>query len=200
VGAIGAVSLSFQRSSSLNDDERTFLSTVARVGAHALERTRVYHQLARAESKLEAIIHTSPLAIMVFDLDGSVRAWNPAAEAIFGWSAEEAIGRSCPHARGEARGVSGLPRRADEGEVLAGRQMLRRKKNGELFPAASGGRGSITRRERAVLAIAMDISTSWLGARSQSEDGSSPARAVVTPAESLNQSRRARRINLMGSL
>ncbi|HZF55230.1 MAG TPA: PAS domain S-box protein [Polyangiaceae bacterium] len=173
VGAIGAVSLSFQRSSSLNDDERTFLSTVARVGAHALERTRVYHQLARAESKLEAIIHTSPLAIMVFDLDGSVRAWNPAAEAIFGWSAEEAIGRFMPAMPEERRAeFLGCLDALMRGEVLAGRQMLRRKKNGELFPAAVWWARLDNRDESAqCLAIAMDISTSWLGARSQSEDG-----------------------------
>jgi PAS domain S-box-containing protein len=41
-----------------------------------------------------AIVEHSAVAIIAKDLDGTVRAWNHAAEETFGWSAEEMIGQS----------------------------------------------------------------------------------------------------------
>ncbi len=61
------------------------------------ERTRAEAALSEAKALLEAVIHASPLAIDVLDLERKVRCWNPAAEKMFGWSAEEVIGRPVPH-------------------------------------------------------------------------------------------------------
>ena len=41
-----------------------------------------------------AIVESSDAAIIAKSLDGTVIAWNPAAERLFGWSAGEMIGRS----------------------------------------------------------------------------------------------------------
>lgn len=41
-----------------------------------------------------ALIQSSDDAIVAKDLDGRVLSWNPAAKALFGWSAEEMIGQS----------------------------------------------------------------------------------------------------------
>ena len=46
------------------------------------------------EDLLQALIDSSPLAIVEFGLDRSIRLWNPAAERIFGWSSEEMLGRA----------------------------------------------------------------------------------------------------------
>src|ERR1700690_1452244 len=46
--------------------------------------------------KLQAVIETSPLAIVTLDLNGRVVAWNPAAERTFGWSAAEALTQVLP--------------------------------------------------------------------------------------------------------
>src|SRR5690606_34892970 len=43
---------------------------------------------------LRAVIDESPLVKIVMDLDLRVTRWNPAAERVFGWSAEEMVGRS----------------------------------------------------------------------------------------------------------
>lgn len=42
----------------------------------------------------EAIVNSSDAAVIAKDLDSRVLSWNPAAEAIFGWSADEMVGQS----------------------------------------------------------------------------------------------------------
>lgn len=46
------------------------------------------------ESSLAPILDTVLDAVVVMDRDGAIRAWNQHAQAIFGWSASEAIGRN----------------------------------------------------------------------------------------------------------
>ena len=48
---------------------------------------------AQQEERLQALIDSSPLALVEFGLDTRIRLWNPAAERIFGWSSEEILGR-----------------------------------------------------------------------------------------------------------
>jgi PAS domain S-box-containing protein len=48
--------------------------------------------LQRTTALLAAVVDASPLAIAVFDRDGIVRTWNPAAERLFGWTQEEMSG------------------------------------------------------------------------------------------------------------
>src|ERR1700741_4223417 len=59
------------------------------------------------EERLQALIASSPLALVEFGLDTRIRLWNPAAERIFGWSRAEMIGRGgLPMAPGVLRGES----------------------------------------------------------------------------------------------
>ena len=45
------------------------------------------------QERLQALIDSSPLALVEFGLDTRIRLWNPAAERVFGWSREEMLGR-----------------------------------------------------------------------------------------------------------
>ena len=45
------------------------------------------------QGELQALIDSSPLALVEFGPDTRIRLWNPAAERIFGWTAEEMLGR-----------------------------------------------------------------------------------------------------------
>ena len=47
----------------------------------------------RSEALLSLHVARTPLGVIEFDAEGRVRQWNPAAERIFGWSKEEAVGR-----------------------------------------------------------------------------------------------------------
>ena len=52
--------------------------------------------LRQADEVREALLQSSPLAIWTLDLEGKVTFWNPAAERIFGFTAEEMIGGALP--------------------------------------------------------------------------------------------------------
>ncbi len=66
----------------------------------------------RRLGQLESLVENSPVAVIVMDADERVTDWNPAATALFGYSADEALGRLIDHlvlgdrARDEGREVT----------------------------------------------------------------------------------------------
>jgi PAS domain S-box-containing protein len=72
---------------------------------------------------LSAIVLSSDDTIVSKDLNGIIKSWNPAAERMFGFSAEEAIGRSI-------RMIIPSDRQAEEDEVLS---RIRRGESVEHF-------------------------------------------------------------------
>jgi PAS domain S-box-containing protein len=69
-------------------DELTQLGErIAQTAADGLQRNR---------EVLETLIQSSPAAIVTLDADGHVDIWNPSAEELFGWTAEEVLGENPP--------------------------------------------------------------------------------------------------------
>ncbi|HEX7089146.1 MAG TPA: PAS domain S-box protein [Longimicrobiales bacterium] len=101
-------------------------------------RRRAEEELRAATRRLEAVIHSWPLAVVAVDLEARVRLWNPAAERIFGWTAAEVVGRRIPivpedrwqELVGEELGA------ALEGRELRQLETLRRRKDGSLIPVS----------------------------------------------------------------
>jgi len=58
-----------------------------------IERRRAEDAAQRSEAHMRLLVAQSPIAIIEIQLDGTVLAWNAAAEHIFGWRAQQAIGR-----------------------------------------------------------------------------------------------------------
>ena len=58
------------------------------------ERVRAEQELRSQKEYLEALVQNSPVAIITADLEANVVSWNPAAERLFGYTAEEAVGRN----------------------------------------------------------------------------------------------------------
>ena len=112
---------------------RSYLTTIQQ---DITERKRAEEALREAKDVLQAVIETSPLAKIVFDLEGRVALWNPAAERLFGWSAAEALGRFNPilpedHVAGE----SALELAETPGPP-SGHETRRRRKDGSIIDVA----------------------------------------------------------------
>jgi PAS domain S-box-containing protein len=67
--------------------------TVIEVNRDVTERKRIEADLRKTEQWLASIIQTSDDAIVSKNLDGIITSWNEAAERIFGYTSEEAIGQ-----------------------------------------------------------------------------------------------------------
>lgn len=60
-------------------------------------RKTAEEELRVTAEKLRALIHACPLGVMSLNNEGeTVTLWNPAAEAMFGWQADETVGRPTP--------------------------------------------------------------------------------------------------------
>ena len=80
---------------------------------------------------LATLIEASPLAIVAFDPEGVVTMWNPAAERIFGWSGNEALGTRLPFVPAEKQEeFLALRRRALLGEEFIEPELHRRRADG----------------------------------------------------------------------
>jgi diguanylate cyclase (GGDEF)-like protein/PAS domain S-box-containing protein len=75
--------------------------------------------LSQMNAFLTAIVENSPVAIYTSDRDGIVNFWNPAAERMFGFTREQAMGRLAPFVPEESREAARqLRERALAGEVV----------------------------------------------------------------------------------
>ena len=79
------------------DAERLkILRAFANQATTALEQAAQFEEIHNAYEHHRALIDASPTAIIDFGLDGRIRSWNGGAAEIFGWTADEAIGRVSP--------------------------------------------------------------------------------------------------------
>ena len=58
------------------------------------ERMLAEQRLRESEQRLRLLVQSTPLGVIYFNREFTVTQWNPAAERIFGFSAEEVIGRN----------------------------------------------------------------------------------------------------------
>jgi PAS domain S-box-containing protein len=87
------------------------------------------------EERLQALIDSSPLALVEFGPDTRVRLWSSAAERIFGWSREEMLGHDgLPLAPPSKRAESEeLFARVQAGESFNDYETIRQRKDGALL-------------------------------------------------------------------
>ncbi|HEV8400854.1 MAG TPA: MASE1 domain-containing protein [Gemmatimonadales bacterium] len=127
------------------------------LGAESAHRRHAESALLDAHENLRAIIQSSPLAIYTLGHAGTVLTWNAAAERLYGWRADEVLGRPLPTS---TEGEQLLLRdQVFGGQATTGMEVVRRRKDGSaitinltLAPLHGPG-GSII----GVLAIAADL-------------------------------------------
>lgn len=76
--------------------EKTFNQMAEALEEREKSHRKIEEALKESNEKLSAIIRTSPLAIVVENMEGRVIEWSPAATSIFGWTAFEVIGKMIP--------------------------------------------------------------------------------------------------------
>ena len=89
----------------------------------------------QASSYLAAIVESSDDAIIGKSLDGTISSWNAAAERLYGYAADEALGRNVsiivpPEARDE---LSDLLQRIRRGEPIQHHRAERVRKDGTII-------------------------------------------------------------------
>jgi PAS domain S-box-containing protein len=116
---------------------RTYLSTkfplldasrtpyaVCGISTDITERKRAEEGLRASEAHFREIVNTTHEAFISIDSDGQITAWNPEAEATFGWRESEALGRSLTETI--------IPERY-RGSHLSGLERFRRSGRGKLL-------------------------------------------------------------------
>jgi PAS domain S-box-containing protein len=130
VGAIAAVHSDPDRE--FGDEDLRLLQLFTPQAAIAIENARLF---STAQRYVEDIVLNNPVAIVKLDLDVNITSCNPAFEKLFGYSADEVIGRNLDElvtteeSRAEAEAYSE--------QMLAGRRTTgigqRRRKDGSLM-------------------------------------------------------------------
>jgi PAS domain S-box-containing protein len=147
------------------------LQTFAAQSVLAIHNARLFREVQRQRQYSEALVETSPVAIVTVDLTGKVVGWNPGAERLFGYAPGEALGQSlddlvaAPEMRDE---VQAALRQALQGERV--RAITRRaRKDGTVVDVETSGMPVVVDGATVgIIAIYHDI-TDLLRARREAE-------------------------------
>ena len=178
-GKINTVTRRARKDGSLVDVELLGLPVVMdgkQVGLIAIyhditERKRAEEALQRQKQYLEAVVQNSPVAIVTTDLNANIVSWNPAAEALFGYSAEEAAGRNIDDlvARDEAIRAQSVTYNAEAFQGVLHKITHRTRKDGSLVDVElSGVPVFVAEQPAGLIAIYHDI-TELQRARQEAE-------------------------------
>lgn len=121
-------------------DKSGKLRGFSRITRDITERRNAERQLAAVTARLRATVETAVDAIVVIDEDGTVQSVNPAVERIFGYHADELVGKSItllmpePHRSAHHHYVDAYLRTGVAKIIGIGREVDGRRKDGTVFP------------------------------------------------------------------
>lgn len=132
-------------------------------GVYDIKRIEAFQHQQRTAERLSGLSEAAPVPIIEHDLDGTVRRWNNAAEQVFGWDADEAIGHRLPflsESDASQDEFVALQNRILTGEQLSNVEIRRQTKNGEsrdfllsTAPVHEENDGSLT----SVIGVLIDV-------------------------------------------
>jgi PAS domain S-box-containing protein len=92
--SIGVISVqSVKEEGRFGEADSRLLATIAANVGVAIQNARLFAEIDRQKQYFEMLVEVSPAAVVVMDAEERVTGWNPAAAALFGYTADEAIGR-----------------------------------------------------------------------------------------------------------
>ncbi len=128
------------RPRTFSHDDVHFLQAVAHVLATAIERREREEALCESEARYRAIVETAVDAIITIDETGRILLFNPAAERLFGYRAEEVIGRNIsvlmpsPYREQHDRYIRNYLKTGRRRIIGRGREVTGLRKDGTTFP------------------------------------------------------------------
>lgn len=108
--------------------------------ARIAERKRTEQALRESEQRMRAILKAAPDAIITIGTDGVIRGFNPAAEQMFGYSADESIGENVsllmpsPYREQHDEYLRRYLSTGDARIIGTSRELTGRRKDGLTFP------------------------------------------------------------------
>ncbi len=93
--SLGVISVqSTEEEGLFNESDLNLLNTIAANVSTALRNAGLFDEIKRQKQYYQAVIENSPAAIVLISPDLQITGWNPAAEKLFGYTEEEALGRN----------------------------------------------------------------------------------------------------------
>ncbi len=160
---VGVMNIDFEdKQRVFNDSELELAETIAGSIAGVIEIGSLFNAEQRQRQFFEALVKTIPVAVEMIDMQARIQSWNPAAEALFGYSPAEAIGQniddllSTEDTRQEAVGLT--QKSLQEGEFIHSITQRRRKDGSKVEVEVFAVLLSVNRQPVGSLAIYHDIS------------------------------------------
>jgi len=91
---VGVCSMDSTRTNFFTTEHIELAESLAAQAAFAIENARLFEEVQNQKQYSESLMQNSPVAIMTTDKAGNVLWWNPAAEALYGYSHLEAHRRN----------------------------------------------------------------------------------------------------------
>ena len=116
------------------------LTLLVAVANGLLRYQQLYHKVESKEARLQAILDTAVDGIVTIDRYGLVRSFNNAAERLFGWQAEDVVGRNInmlmpePHRTRHDSYLSNYMESGVARIIGTGREVTAMRRDGSLFP------------------------------------------------------------------
>jgi PAS domain S-box-containing protein len=182
--AVGSLRLAFAQSRAFSAEDLAYMESLSQQCGQALERARLHdaerrsremaeqeieerkrteEALRRSERRLRSVVDHVIDAIITIDECGTVEAFNPAAEKIFGYQCSEILGQNIkvlmpkPY-HDEHDGYLANYLRTGQAKIIgSGREVIGRRKDGSIFPMELAVSGFLLEQRRYFTGIVRDI-------------------------------------------
>lgn len=147
-------------------------------------------ELQASEHRIRSVLETTVDGIITIGEDGIVRTFNPAAERIFGYTADEIIGQNIhvlmpPPYRQEHNAYIGNFTRSGVAKIIGiGREVEGLRKSGDTFPMELGVSEVIVHDERTFTGIVRDVAARKQVERALEEERNFVS-AIINTADAL---------------
>ena len=126
--------------SAFDPEAHAFVGGVAAVLTGVGERARTERALAESEARARAMLETTVDGVVTIDATGIIESFNPAAERIFGYRADEVIGKNVsvlmpePYHSEHDGYIQAYHETGHRRIIGIGREVVGRRKDGATFP------------------------------------------------------------------